>query len=96
MIAGAGVRIDAEPFANHALPFPSHFRHQRLYAALLIEVALALRDDHFGTALFGGERASIKVSRIFATAKHVGAGDGAHSTFTPTPRTASAMEEFLS
>ncbi len=55
MIAGAGVRVDAEPFADHALPFFGHFRHQRLYAALFVEGAFALRDDHLWAALFGGE-----------------------------------------
>src|ERR1700749_167729 len=55
MIAGAGIGINAEPFANHALPFLGHICHQRLYAALFVESAFALRDDHFGTTLFCGE-----------------------------------------
>ena len=42
--------------AHHALSFFGHFCHQRLHAALLVQRAFALRDDHFGPAFFGGER----------------------------------------
>src|ERR1700723_4491066 len=55
MIAGAGIGINAEPFANHPLPFLGHFGHERLDAALFVEGALALRDDHFWPAFFCGE-----------------------------------------
>jgi hypothetical protein len=52
MVAGAGVRIDAEPFAHDALAVLDRLGHQRLDAALAVELAFRLRDQHLGP-LFG-------------------------------------------
>jgi len=79
MVAGAGVGIHAEPFAHDPLARGRRLAHQRLLAALFVEHALALRDQHLGTRLAGGQR-------LFQGIAHagdvIGAADGANPFHT--------------
>ena len=46
MIAGAGVGIDPEALAHHALAACHPLAHERALAPLLVQHAFGLGDDH--------------------------------------------------
>lgn len=56
MIARARIRVDSESFAHDALPFLLQFVQLGLDAALLIQRALTLGNDHFRAFLLRRER----------------------------------------
>src|SRR5262249_24825749 len=75
VVAGAGVGIDAETFAHHALAAFQTFAHERPHAALLVEHAFGLGDDDLGAFDRRGKRL---LERSAHLADVIGARDGAH------------------
>ena len=73
MIAGAGVGIDAEALAHHALAAVGGLAPQRADAALLVQHAFGLRDDDLRALLLGGQRLA---QRVAHQRDVVGVGDG--------------------
>ena len=75
MIAGAGIGIDAEALAHHALAALQALAHQRPHAPLLVEHAFRLGDDDLRPLDRGSERL---LERVAHPADVIGARDRAH------------------
>ena len=81
MIARAGVGIDAEALAHHALAGLYLLAPQRPLAPLAVEHALALRDHHLGSALGGGHGLA---QGLLHFSQAIGVGDSTHPVHAHT------------
>src|SRR6185437_16007538 len=92
VIAGAGVRVDAEALADHTLAFLDGLLHQRTDAPLAIELTLALGNDHLGATKLRRQRLTQHLQSVrhivgpgMPHPLHADAADGIDDRVVPLP-----------